>query len=85
MATYTLIGIMIVIIGMRLIRIGYEAGTLERQLPLSKLFVYIGVVILTIYDMYKNIGTITWGLSIVVAMSALFEIISNFWELKKCK
>lgn len=42
-----------------------------------KIIINIGVIVLTIYDMFRNIRTIMWGLSIAVAMVAIFEIVSN--------
>ena len=83
MATYVLVGLMLLTCAVQVVKIGYDAGTLELQMPLSKIIIYIGVVCFTLYDMFKNINTITWGLSIAVTMSAMFEIISNLLEWKK--
>lgn len=48
-----------------------------------KIIINIGVIVLTIYDMFRNIRTIMWGVSIAVAMAAIFEIVSNVLMLLK--
>ncbi len=80
-----IIGIIVLIIGTVIAKKGYDAGKLEEQLPLSKILIYVAVLIFTLYDMFKNIKTITWGLSVAVAMSAIFEIMSNIFIVKNHK
>lgn len=48
-----------------------------------KIIINIGVIVLTIYDMFRNIRTIMWGVLIAVAMAAIFEIVSNVLMLLK--
>lgn len=83
MATYLVISLFLLAISVRLIRIGYIADTLEKQMPLCKIIINVGVLFFTLCDMFKNIQTITWGLSVAVSMVAAFEIISNGYEVIK--
>lgn len=63
-------------------------GNVINQIPLVKAIVYAGVLVLTIMDYWKISDRTEDSLAIAVAISAIFEIVTNCQEQKirkKCK
>ena len=76
--------ILVIVLGLVTI-ISALHGWLAKQLPLCKIFVYVGIIILTILDLLVNNSNTKVGIGMAVIFFAFFEIMSNIrTKSKKC-
>lgn len=85
MSNIFIIEIILVIVLVLVTIISALHGWLAKQLPLCKIFVYVGIIILTILDLLVNNSNTKIGIGMAVIISAFFEIMSNIrTKSKKC-